>query len=222
VFSEAVEAEGSLVFAKACEMGLFLLGRPVQELAERQETWFPALAKRGTATVNDVKRTHQVVKRTAALVSAALDKMVSDLPEEANPQRALELMIAELTPLQPWFLELIFEDHLFKEAYEAARPRLPATEPSKDGGLGLVSPIADPDPEVIGALLGPMQYLSSLPEAVPLGSVLVHNSVRPQPVLGSSGFRAWMEPPDAPHLVVCGCGWASELGPHYRVAPTRH
>ena len=69
--------------------------------------------------MNDVKRTHQVVKRTAALVSAALDQMVSDLPEEANPQRALELMIAELTPLQPWFLELIFEDHLFKEAYEA-------------------------------------------------------------------------------------------------------
>jgi hypothetical protein len=178
VFSEAVEAEGSLVFAKACEMGLFLLGRPVQELAERQETWLPALAKRGTATMNDVKRTHQVVKRTAALVSAALDKMVSDLPEETNPQRALELMIAELTPLQPWFLELIFEDHLFKEAYEAARPRLPATEASKDGVVGLVSPIADPDPEVIGALLGPMQYLSSLPEAVPLGSVLLMIGVR--------------------------------------------
>ena len=121
------------------------MGRPVQKLAEGQETRFPALAKGGTASMN-VKRTHQVVKRTAALVSAALDKMVSDLPEEANPQRALELMIAELTPLQPWFLELIFEDQLLKEAYEAARPRLPATEPSKDGVLGLISPSLIPIP----------------------------------------------------------------------------
>src|SRR5271166_7121155 len=93
--------------------------------------------------------------------------MVGDLPEETSPQRALELVIAELTTLQPWFLELIFEDHLFREAYEAAR----AYAGSPRDALG------QPNPEVIEAL-GISQYLANLPNTVPAGSVLVHNHVR--------------------------------------------
>jgi hypothetical protein len=47
--------------------------------------------------------------------------------------------------------------------------------------------------------------------------VLVHNSVRPTRRLGSRGFRAWLQSPDSVGLEVCGCGWAPELGQHYRV-----
>jgi len=156
--------------------------------------------------MDDVKRTLQIVKRTAESLSSAIDQMVGDLPEETSPQRALELVIAELTTLQPWFLELIFEDHLFKEAYEAAR----AYAGSPRDALG------QPNPELIEAL-GISQYLANLPNTVPAGSVLVHNHVSPQPVLGSDGFRAWLEPPDATRQVVCDCSWAPDLGTHYRV-----
>ena len=61
------------------------------------------------------------------------------------------------------------------------------------------------------------QYLSKLPDVVPDGVVLVHNHVRPTRRLGSRGFRAWLSAPD-PRLEVCGCGWARELGRHFRVA----
>ncbi len=60
-------------------------------------------------------------------------------------------------------------------------------------------------------------YLSKLPDSVPRGMVLVHNHVRPTPRLGSRGFRAWLQRPDAKSLELCGCRWAAELGPHYRV-----
>lgn len=61
----------------------------------------------------------------------------------------------------------------------------------------------------------PKTYLTRLPAEVPAGLVLVHNSVRPTRRLGSRGFRAWLtEPGD--RLVRCDCGWASELGAHYR------
>ena len=60
-------------------------------------------------------------------------------------------------------------------------------------------------------------YLSKLPDVVPDGVVLVHNLVRPTRRLGSRGFQAWLSAPD-PRLEVCGCGWARELGRHYRVA----
>ena len=78
----------------------------------------------------DVKWNQQidrVVKRTAARLGADIDRMVSDLPEAASPQAALEQVVGELAQLQPWFMELIMEDHYFREAYEAAVARRPAT-----------------------------------------------------------------------------------------------
>jgi hypothetical protein len=56
------------------------------------------------------------------------------------------------------------------------------------------------------------------PEFVPAGHVLVHNSVRPYPGRGHpDGFHARFSPLDAPGLVVCDCGFAPDLGPHYRL-----
>ncbi len=65
-----------------------------------------------------------------------------------------------------------------------------------------------------------MDYLDRLPQAVPEGRLLVHNNVRPTRRLGSRGFRAWLAS-DPVGLVPCDCGWASELGPHYRVRASR-
>jgi len=66
-----------------------------------------------------------------------------------------------------------------------------------------------------------MTYLFKLPVTVPDGMVLVHNSVGPTRVLGSRGFRAWLEQPDSETLEVCCCGWASELGQHFRMKGKR-
>ena len=58
-----------------------------------------------------------------------------------------------------------------------------------------------------------------LPKVRPEGwQVLVHN--RPQWHRRSDGFRAWFETPGS-HLEPCQCGWAPELGPHYRLAQRR-
>jgi hypothetical protein len=73
----------------------------------------------------------RVVKRTAAGISDAIDKMVRDLPDDAAPQMALELVVDRLTQMQPWFLELIMEDHNFREAQAAAVARRPAKQPTK-------------------------------------------------------------------------------------------
>jgi len=63
-----------------------------------------------------------------------------------------------------------------------------------------------------------MRYLFSLPDAVPWGWVLVHNNVYPVArKLGERGSRCWLYPPDPALLEVCDCGWAPELGQHYRV-----
>jgi hypothetical protein len=63
-----------------------------------------------------------------------------------------------------------------------------------------------------------------LPDTVPADKVLlhtqvyVHNWVQPIPRrIGRAGFRAWLCPPDPEYLEVCDCGWAPELGKHYRV-----
>ena len=61
-----------------------------------------------------------------------------------------------------------------------------------------------------------MTYLQHLPEALPEGQFLVHNSVPPAHPLGSHGFRAWLQAQDE-HLEPCDCGWTPELGTHYRV-----
>jgi hypothetical protein len=60
-------------------------------------------------------------------------------------------------------------------------------------------------------------YLARIPDSVPPGVVLVHNHIRPARRLGTRGFRAWLQPPDAA-LVMCNCGWAPELAEHYRPA----
>ena len=61
-----------------------------------------------------------------------------------------------------------------------------------------------------------MTYLQRLPEAIPEGQFLVHNSVRPTHPLGSHGFRAWLQAQDE-HLEPCDCGWTPELGTHKRM-----
>jgi hypothetical protein len=59
-------------------------------------------------------------------------------------------------------------------------------------------------------------YISELPDAIPPGRILVHNSVRPAKRMGYRGFRAWLSFPE-PKYVICDCKWASNLGEHYRV-----
>ena len=62
-----------------------------------------------------------------------------------------------------------------------------------------------------------VEYLTKLPDpgGIPPGKVVVHNDVRPTRRLGSRGFRAWLQSP-GPGLEECPCGWAAELGAHYR------
>ena len=62
----------------------------------------------------------------------------------------------------------------------------------------------------------PRAYLTRLPKAIPIASVLVHNRVPSRRTLGVDGFRAWLEIPN-PRIEVCNCGWAPEIGEHYRV-----
>jgi len=63
-----------------------------------------------------------------------------------------------------------------------------------------------------------MEYVFKLPAAIPAGKILVHNHVKPTRKLGSRGFRAWLSTPDTAKYVVCDCGWAQELGKHWKVA----
>lgn len=77
-------------------------------------------------------------------------------------------------------------------------------------------------------------YLERIPpnaDAIPAGLVVVHNHVRPARRLGTRGFRAWLQAPDdrVTVVTVCECGWAPEVGDHYRVLlewkdppPARH
>jgi len=62
-----------------------------------------------------------------------------------------------------------------------------------------------------------MEYLTRLPTAVPAARYLVHNRMKPGSHLGTHGFRAWLQT-DLTDREICPCGWAPELGPHYRVA----
>jgi hypothetical protein len=61
-------------------------------------------------------------------------------------------------------------------------------------------------------------YLRRMPTKaeVPAGLVVVHNSVRGTPRLGSHGFRAWLARPAA-RYVRCDCKWAAHLAVRYRV-----
>lgn len=60
------------------------------------------------------------------------------------------------------------------------------------------------------------EYLRQLPTARPPGRIPVHNSVRPTRPFGSCGFRGWLTEPADRHERY-DCGWAPELGQHYRV-----
>ena len=68
----------------------------------------------------------------------------------------------------------------------------------------------------------PVEYLHGLIGSweIPPDRFLVHNHVRPARRLGTRGFRAWFEAPNS-SLEECRCGWAAELGGHYRkvIAP---
>jgi hypothetical protein len=72
-------------------------------------------------------------------------------------------------------------------------------------------------PQELARELG-IEYLDAIPApaTIPAAKVVVHNSVRPTRRLGSNGFRAWLSPPTR-RVVACDCGWAPELGVHYRV-----
>jgi hypothetical protein len=62
-----------------------------------------------------------------------------------------------------------------------------------------------------------VNYLTGIPKPldVPPGRIVVHNHDKPASRLGTRGFRAWTDEP-SDRYGVCGCGWAPELGPHYR------
>lgn len=66
-----------------------------------------------------------------------------------------------------------------------------------------------------------MIYLRSVPKTLPADHVLVHNvSAWPGRRLGSNGFRAWLSPrhQQPERWEPCACGWASELGSHFRTS----
>jgi hypothetical protein len=69
------------------------------------------------------------------------------------------------------------------------------------------------------AARGNMEYLPRLRATVPDGRYLVHNVNtlgRKMVYSGPGGFRMWLQDP-GPRLELCDCGWAAELGSHYRV-----
>lgn len=66
------------------------------------------------------------------------------------------------------------------------------------------------------------RYLGLIPksEDVPLEFGIVHNIAPPTRTLGAKGFRIWAQglgDTDVP-IEPCPCGWAPELGRHFRLA----
>ncbi|MER8438331.1 hypothetical protein NKH36_00010 [Mesorhizobium sp. M1312] len=76
----------------------------------------------------DEKKINRIIARTARRISSELDRMRADLPEEAAPQMALELVLRRLVPLQPAFMTLIMEHEDFREAFESALSMIPASK----------------------------------------------------------------------------------------------
>ena len=62
----------------------------------------------------------RIVVRTATTVSAALDRMVYSLPEDAAPQMAVELVVRDLTARQPRLMRLIMENPDIRDVYDVA------------------------------------------------------------------------------------------------------
>jgi hypothetical protein len=67
------------------------------------------------------------------------------------------------------------------------------------------------------ARVSKLEYLNRLPKTIPAGRWLVHNQVRPSRIGGTRGSRMWLAT-DPELLAPCNCGWAPELGQHYRVS----
>lgn len=63
-------------------------------------------------------------------------------------------------------------------------------------------------------------YPPRIPDALPPGSSLIHNHVRPARRQGTRGFRFWLAQPDE-RYVRCDCGWAPGLPEHHRVQRDR-
>ena len=66
-----------------------------------------------------------------------------------------------------------------------------------------------------------LDYLDTLPKAIPPGKVLVHNvlAMTPRQRLGVRGFRAWWQSADEAgpaQIEVCHCPWLPELGTHFK------
>jgi DICT domain-containing protein len=76
----------------------------------------------------------RVVERTARDISRAFERMEATLPEGAAAQIAVELVIARLAHLKPWFTQLIMEDDEIRESYEASVAERPA-KPEGSGAL---------------------------------------------------------------------------------------
>jgi hypothetical protein len=66
------------------------------------------------------------------------------------------------------------------------------------------------------------RYLSRIPqpEDVPSAFGIVHSRIAPGTTIGAKGFRIWAQRLDDtdPPIEPCPCGWARELGRHFRVA----
>jgi hypothetical protein len=66
-------------------------------------------------------------------------------------------------------------------------------------------------------MMSKIKNLFQVPTSIPAGKFLVHNLISHarNAVPGTNGFRAWFDVAIDPEYVICSCGWASQLGPHY-------
>jgi hypothetical protein len=93
----------------------------------------------------------RVVRRTAARLSAVIDKMRHDLPEGAAPTTALELALEELASLQP--LIALVDD--LRRGPPAARPRevdptsITAGSNDEQGRCASLTHLPAPPPQLI-------------------------------------------------------------------------
>jgi hypothetical protein len=58
-----------------------------------------------------------------------------------------------------------------------------------------------------------------VPRIIPESKVIVHNHV--DSWSPCDGFYVWLKPKSDPTIIVCSCGWAPELGTHYRIFGAR-
>jgi hypothetical protein len=73
------------------------------------------------------RKVDRAVARACAAISNAIDKMVADLPDGAEPQMAIANLVGELTRQRPVLIQHVIGAHDAREAYEAAIAEIPAT-----------------------------------------------------------------------------------------------